>query len=332
MRIFALVLAALFWIAIGATYAIWNRSATALEHPADPTAPELTVMVPPNADASAVLRILNEKNLVADAKGLERFVTHVRRPLSPRPGEYALSRALSPLQILQRIESGKVVQHTVVVPPGASVTDIVAALAGKGLGDAAILTAKAQDPAFLTKLGLFGASLEGWLLPDVYNLPRGLGEEVLWAQLVDHARSQRPQAELAQAAKVGRTELQVLTVASLIEAAEILPEERRLYAALLWGRNDRQMPLQTPASDRYGQLRQDPSYDTEKRPGLPPGPICSPSLASISAAAAPASSRALYWVERDNRTHVFCDDLECYLAALAEWKRPVPAKIPRPKP
>src|SRR5215813_1462720 len=92
------------------------------------------------------------------------------------------------------------------------------------------------------------------------------------------------------------------------------------------------MTLDSPASVTYGLKRigveaetakkqqLDHPWNTELNLGLPPTPICSPSLASIVAAAEPAQSRAIYMVARKDGTHVFCDDEECYHAALQEWQ------------
>ena len=113
-----------------------------------------------------------------------------------------------------------------------------------------------------------------------------------------------------------------MTLASIVEKEAQAPAERPLIAAVYRNRLDRRIGLAADptviyALKRVGRwngnirredLRMDSPYNTYRYAGLPPGPICSPGLASLVAAAAPADVPYLYFVSRNDGTHVFAAD------------------------
>jgi UPF0755 protein len=109
----------------------------------------------------------------------------------------------------------------------------------------------------------------------------------------------------------------VLIIASMVEKETLAPDERPLVAAVIYNRLKARMPLGIDATIRYGldvpgtealresQLSSDNPYNTRKFPGLPPGPIANPGLASIQAAAHPAKVKYLYFVRKPDKIHHF---------------------------
>jgi UPF0755 protein len=127
----------------------------------------------------------------------------------------------------------------------------------------------------------------------------------------------------------------VLIVASLVERETVVPAERPLVAAVIYNRLERGMPLGIDASLRYGlgiqgtrpitgaQLRSDTPYNTHRFKGLPPTPIGNPGLASMRAAARPASVDYLYFVRKpDRRHHFFTADEQEFCAKAKEYGYP----------
>jgi UPF0755 protein len=86
-----------------------------------------------------------------------------------------------------------------------------------------------------------------------------------------------------------------------------------MYATFLrtgrWSRNITKADLLTPHP-----------YNTYTTAGLPPGPIASPGAAALAAALAPATCDDLFFVSRNDGTHVFCPDLACHEAAVRAWQ------------
>jgi len=174
-----------------------------------------------------------------------------------------------------------------------------------------------------------GHDLEGFLFPKTYDLPG----EVTAAQVIEAMLQQfeRETARLdwSRAEKLGVTPYQILIIASMIEREAVLDEERPLVAAVIYNRLRLNMPLQIDATVQYAlpewketltyeDLKTPSPYNTYLHRGLPPGPICSPGLASIRAALEPAGVDYLYYVAVGEGRHFFTSDYQEFLKAKEE--------------
>jgi UPF0755 protein len=238
-------------------------------------------------------------------------------------GEYRFSGASTPLQVLDRLAAGDVFNLTVTFPEGLTIFEMADVFAKSGLGSAPDFIAAASDPAVVASYDTKARSLEGYLFPAKYALARdAAASDVIQAMLAgfDHAFT----ADLKSAAtERGLTVRQVLTLASLIEKETAKAEERPLVSAVYYNRLKIDMPLQCDPTVVYAlmlarkwngnirkvDLQMDSPYNTYRLRGLPPGPIASPGLASIQAALNPADVRYLYFVSRNDGSHVFAETL-----------------------
>ena len=164
---------------------------------------------------------------------------------------------------------------------------------------------------------------------------------------------------LQEAAKgQGLTTRQVVTLAALVEKETAQAEERPIVAAVYRNRLARGMAMQADPTIVYalrlagrydGNIRKadlalDSPYNTYRYTGLPPGPIAAPGRASIEAVLAPAKVSFLYFVSRNDGTHVFSETLAKHNANVAEYQvkyfrdrgrrgasspRPSPSRRPR---
>src|SRR5262249_60978722 len=103
---------------------------------------------------------------------------------SVRAGEYEVGRGASPLGVLAQLEAGRVKQHVVLLPEGATVAELARALEADRLAPSATVRRVAADPAFLSSLGVEAPSLEGYLFPDTYQFVRGMTPEEMLARMV----------------------------------------------------------------------------------------------------------------------------------------------------
>jgi len=163
-----------------------------------------------------------------------------------------------------------------------------------------------------------GASLEGFLFPATYDVRPNARTSQLVRQQLQAFEENFGEVDLARARRAGLSRYDVLIIASMIEREATLARERRLISAVIYNRLQDGMNLGIDATIRYAlnqwnaplkvsELKADTPYNTRTRPGLPPGPIGSPGLASIKAAANPANSDALFYVVRPcgNGAHAF---------------------------
>ena len=331
MRHVVLSLATLALLVVVAGSCAVRELEDALVIPADAAAGERVVVIAAGVDMRSVVRRLAEADLFARPRWVRFYADHLREPAAPVPGEYALSRDLSALQQLERVSEGAVVTYTVNLVPGITAEAVAERFAEAGVADVASLRPLLTDRRFLAEVGVSAASIEGYLFPDPYTLPKGLsGREVL-KRLVARYREVIAAPELEPDPNDPLTEHQRLVLASLIQKSRVLPSEWRLFAALLRNRLRIGLPLDMPAAEAYGR-RHTPAGDknrwSTRRPGLPPTPICSPGIDAIDAVVHPARSDARYMVARSNGTHVFCEDRECYRAAIRRWKMGLPPVPP----
>ena len=169
-----------------------------------------------------------------------------------------------------------------------------------------------------------GNNIEGFLFPALYQFEGHTTAETLVANQLAAFEQRWRTVDLRPARHRGRTAYEVLTIASMVERETVAPEERRLVAAVIYNRLDRDMPLGIDATLRYGlgipgtkpltktHLASSSPYNTRRFRGLPPTPIGNPGLASIRAAANPAPVDYLYYVRKPDKLHHFftADDEE----------------------
>jgi UPF0755 protein len=197
---------------------------------------------------------------------------------------------------------------TVTIPEGYSRSQTAELVGQEGLRgsyEKASVRSPYLDPA---RYGGSGAkSLEGFLFPDTFELERhAVAADLVQLQLEDFKR-RIAGVSMAYARSKNLTVYDVVTIASMIEDEAGLESQRRLVAAVIYNRLHEGMPLGIDATIRFAtgnytepltesELATDSPYNTRTRAGLPPGPINSPGLASIEAAAHPAKVDYLYYV------------------------------------
>ncbi len=202
--------------------------------------------------------------------------------------------------------------RTITIPEGYDRRQIAAVAKQEGIrGD----YLKASESAKGFNPGKYGAqspqSLEGFLFPATYDLPRHPDAEDLVVRQLDAFKQYVSQVNMSYARSKNLTTYDVLIIASMIEREVQVPKERKLVAAVIYNRLHDGMRLQIDATIRFAEnnytkpltesdLTLDSPYNTYANYGLPPGPIGNPGLASIQAAAHPADVSYLYYVVKPN--------------------------------
>ena len=252
-------------------------------------------------------------------------------PRSLKAGEYEIPRDATTLDIVMLLESGRVRQHAILHPEGATVAELARALEAENLASADVVARAAMDRKFLDANGIEAGSVEGYLFPDTYQFVRGMTAEEMLGKMVQRMRAKLTPEIHGRARELGLSTHQLLTLASIIEREAIVKDEQRLIAAVFWNRMKIGMPLQADPTVQYAVAKErralsradlvvDHPYNTYVRPGLPPGPIASPGLDAIHAALEPAPVRYLYFVARDDRRHHFSTTMEEHNSAVTRYR------------
>jgi len=250
-------------------------------------------------------------------------------------GEYRINAPLTARELLSKMVAGEVVQHSVTLIEGWALAEALAAVRQVDvLKHQLPEVPDAAADMLRDRLGIEAAHPEGWFLPETYHFTRGSTD----IQIFERAHQAMSEAlDQAWANRVDDLPLDspyaLLTMASIIEKETGAPSERRRVAGVFKRRLERGMRLQTDPTVRYGRppertgrlrrvdLVTDTPYNTYTRSGLPPTPICLPGRASLEAAGNPAEGSALYFVSRNDGTHVFSDTLAEHNRAVNRYQR-----------
>lgn len=328
-RAVAAALAVLAVVATGA--AAWLAYGLA---PRDPTGPPVLFAVPRGSTLSGVGRRLEAEGLVRSALAFAALGRWERAASKLHRGEYELSAAMAPHEILARMVEGRVKTWDVVLPEGLTSREIVDRLVAGGVAERDALEAVLRAPDAAERFGVEGPGLEGYLFPDTYRLPRGLSPgEIVGTLVARFAKAWTPLAPLAAAQ--GLSQREVVTLASMVEKETGLAAERPVVAGVFRNRLRLGMRLESDPTVIYGIARFDGNlrrghledatnpYNTYQIAGLPPGPIASPGEASLRAVLEPAGTKALYFVGRGDGSHVFSERYDDHVRAVNQHQRRV---------
>lgn len=297
---------------------------------------EVLIEVPKGTDAAAILGSLETAGVLANADLARLYLIYEMGDPFLRAGEYRFREPLSTPEVLTVLIRGEIVTYPVTVIEGLSLEDTAQALARAGFGNLETLVATMRDPHRVTDLDPEATDLEGYLFPDTYQFAKGTTEEQVVDAMVNTFRRLFEESVTPLRTDTDERSLrEIVTLASIVEKEAQLEEEREVIAGVYAHRLRRGMPLQadptvifalTLAGSYDGNLRRDDlkfdsPYNTYVYPGLPPGPIASPGLASLQAAASPADVPYLYFVSRNDGSHAFAETLREHNRNVNEWQK-----------
>jgi UPF0755 protein len=314
-----------------AAAATWFLAAPYRGYPQD----EQRVLVLPGASGQAILEQLAADGVIRHPLPARLYLRWLGGP-TLHAGEYRFGRPLTTLEVLDKLIRGEVVLHVVTVIEGLTLEETAQHLSASGFGQLERFLEAMRDPAPIIDLDADASDLEGYLFPDTYRFGRGTSEERIVGAMVENFRRRyRDHLEPGLPAAGERTLREVVILASIVEKEARLPAERPLIAGVFHNRLVRGIALYADPTVVFvlkqqgrwdGNIRKvdlaiDSPYNTYRNAGLPPGPICSPGLGSLQAAVVPAEVPYLYFVSRNDGSHVFATTLQEHNRNVAQWQR-----------
>ncbi|HEX3273290.1 MAG TPA: endolytic transglycosylase MltG [Gemmatimonadales bacterium] len=300
------------------------------------TRPE-RVTLPPGATFSAVTDTLAAHGVIAHrrvfrllarARGVDRAV---------QAGVYDFPPGTSPWQVLAVLARGAAVSQKFTVPEGLTIPEVAALAAERlGLPEDSVVRAATDGAAASAILGFPVRSFEGFLRPETYTLPMGVRAGELVRLMAEGFKAAWDPRWTARLDSIAMSQAQLVTFASIVEGEARIDSERETIAGVYHNRLRIGMALQADPTVQYAiflatgarkprlytkDYQFASPYNTYLHPGLPPGPVNSPSRRSLEASLYPAQVPYLYFVASPDGHHVFARTYAEHLRNIAKVRR-----------
>ncbi len=293
---------------------------------------------------ASLARKLQAEGVVKSERALRWYVNFFPPSKSLKRGQFQLYQNMSVPAVVSALTEGKPLEILFTVPEGHNIFQVAEALEAKGF-------VKRQDFLNACRSGEILAlipgteagqmrpkSAEGYLFPDTYSLQRIFTAREIAQLMVQRFREvyQDLEVEIKSSptvAELGLSPHQVVTFASIVEKETGAGHERPLIASVFVNRFRKKMRLQTDPTVIYGvweaqgswdgnirrrDLQNPTPYNTYQIDGLPVGPIANPGLNALKAVLKPDTSEYLYFVSKNNGTHIFSKDYTSHARAVRE--------------
>ena len=335
------------WVA----FAAWRYG----DKPSGSARGRVEIEIPKGVTAVEVASILNKAGLI-DRPTIFRLYAGQRGAANRfKAGHYVIFAPATPKQMLDVLVKGAADELvSVTVPPGKNIVEVAEIFDAAGICSKNEFLVQATDQSFVTQLGLPGTTLEGYLYPDTYKMRARTPAARVIAPMVRRHRQVYEELRTLHAkglAELRRTlgwdDAQVVILASIVEKETGQPQERPRIAQVFLNRlrfpTFKPKLLQTDPTIIYGctvavprsaaclkwdgrihriQLDdKDNAYSTYAHEGLPPGPISNPGRAALEAVMAPDKTSYLFFVSRNDGTHVFSKTVAEHEANVVKFQR-----------
>ena len=294
------------------------------------------VDIAPGTGTPAIATQLERAGVIRSRYAFDLFRLLKRGRLTA--GEYRFNQPATMAQVYARIVRGDIYTVSLTIPEGYNIFDIAQAVDSAGLvpRDRFLAAEHADAHQLIGDLSPNATSLEGFLFPDTYRFPHHVTPEKILTTMVSRFRAVASQLGLTSNLEPRTLNLaDTVTLASLVEKEVSQDSERPLVAGVFLNRLTQGMPLATDPSVIYAalldgryrgtiyesDLQYDSPYNTYRRAGLPPGPICNPGLAALKAAAAPAHTDFLYFVADAQGHSQFSATLQQHSQQVQAYRR-----------
>jgi UPF0755 protein len=298
------------------------------------------VEIPHGASRRAAAHILAKEGVIRSAIAFEIYARrHPRRTL--QAGEYFFDHSLTGKEVFWKLANGETYHLPFTVREGETMFDVARELELAKYMKVSEFLRAANDASQIQDIAPGAHTLEGFLFPATYNLPRHAPATELTAMMVRKFREALervapalPGEDVVASSRPGPV-LRLAILASLVERETPKPEERPIVASVYSNRLQKDMLLQCDPTVIYAldmadlyngsltfkDLRYDSPYNTYLHRGLPPGPIGNPGEASLRAASHPAESDYLYFVANTQGGHFFAATLTEHNKNVAKYHR-----------
>lgn len=285
--------------------------------------------ISPGSGFSQINYKLFKEGIIDDASFFHRYVKFKNKLTNFKAGTYEIKKGMDLNDILNELTEGTPKLTRITIPEGKNLYEIAKILDKKSIVQEKEFIKMAKDQKFVQSFGIKAPSLEGYLYPETYKFAPKSSVKTVLTSMVNLFNDRVKDLDFS---KSYLNKHETIILASIVEKETGAAWERPTIAGVYLNRLKRPMRLQADPTTIYGiwesyngnlrkkHLLQKTPYNTYKINGLPLGPIASPSLEAIKAVINPKKHKYLYFVSKNDGTHIFTPTYKDHLKAVREFQ------------
>jgi len=310
LRLYPIIIITLVFTGITSLYFVFDS------RPVDGDGHTVEIYIQDGATLSTIADQLYDSGVIRSPAAFKVAAHLLRKTRAIYPGKYLIKSRLSNSEAISVLAHARAKELSITIPEGLRSDEIISLLSRELDLDSLKMTSLLTDSSLLTITGAGFQHLEGTLFPETYRFLENSDEYTVLRRLVTQFRQSIQPDMLEKARQLGFDLRRLITFASLVEKETARDDERRLVASVYHNRLKKGMLLNCDPTIIYMLVQQgmwngniqrkhfsinDP-YNSYLYPGLPPGPIANPGLASIRASLDPDTTDFLYFVGKNDGT------------------------------
>lgn len=274
-------------------------------------------------------RLMNQ-GLISNTRIFHYFAKYKQAMTKFRAGSYTIPRGANMGDVLNTLVYGQPNLTSITIPEGKNMYEVARLLEASGVTSEKEFLEVVQHPDLIAMLNIQATSLEGYLYPETYRFAPNTPAKAVAKTMIDLFNRKTAALNFDHPFL---NKHQVIILASMVEKETGAKFERPAIAGVFTNRLKKRMRLESDPTTIYGiwgrytgnikksDLLELTPYNTYKIPALPQGPIANPSLEAIQAVLNPENHEYLFFVSKNDGTHIFTKNYGDHSRAVDDFQR-----------
>lgn len=294
------------------------------------TGPDAVFVVHNGDNFGKINQRLYTEGLIPDKRFFHYYAKYKNYLTKFRAGSFTIPRGSNMMQVLDTLIHGQPNLTSITIPEGKNLYEIAKMFEASGITTEKAFLEAVIHPDLISMLSINATNLEGYLFPETYRFAPNTSARVVVKSMIDLFNAKTKDLNFDHPFL---NKHQIITLASVVEKETGAKWERPMIAGVFTNRLEKKMRLQSDPTTIYGiwhryqgnirkaDLLELTPYNTYKVPALPQGPIANPSLEAIKAVLSPEDHEFLFFVSKNDGTHVFSKTYKDHNKAVDDYQR-----------
>jgi UPF0755 protein len=326
----------IFTLVIAPLFALLLAGATVMYIFKQPyTGPDASFVVKNGDTFGRINKRLSDQGLINNTRIFHYYAKYKGVLTKFRAGSYTIPGGSDMSAVLDTLIYGQPNLTSITIPEGKNMYEIAKLFATAGITSETAFLDAAKNPTLLSQLKIQASNLEGYLYPETYRFAPDTDAKTIVRTMIDLFNKKTEDINFDHPFL---NKHQVVTLASMVEKETGAKVERPAIAGVFTNRLKKRMRLESDPTTIYGiwsrykgnirksDLLEVTPYNTYKIPALPLGPISNPSLEAIKAVLSPEEHEFLFFVSKNDGTHVFTKSYKDHSQAVDDFQRNTKAR------